>query len=95
MRSSHRIGPVANWKFYPSPGSKIEICSLKAEHEPIPDICRLFYITAIRGQDILQLKAGKFATKLREIFYTVCNILHCFLFANWKILHLANFFLHN
>ena len=53
MRSSHRIGPVANWKFYPSPGSKIEICSLKAEHEPIPDICRLFYKTAIQGQDIL------------------------------------------
>ena len=64
MRSSHRIGPVANWKFYPSPGSKIEICSLKAEHEPIPDICRLFYITAIRGQDILQLKVGKFETKV-------------------------------
>ena len=64
MRSSHRIGPVANWKFYPSPGSKIEICSLKAEHEPIPDICRFFYITAIRGQDILQLKVGKFAAKV-------------------------------
>ena len=81
MRSSHRIGPVANWKFYPSPELKIEMCSLKAEHEPIPDIFlhnrnlrpRYFTIKSAQTRDKSCL-----ATKLRENFYTVCNILHCF-----------------